>query len=119
MAGGAGVTDTGGTGDARAALILRLRAKLSEGLQQLQTALEEEQRLAALQLEFRGGGLAGHTTAQMCSPKQQSACTHKGVRDEKWVSSKVTYSSEAIYMMSNMRKSDHLCFVLLPFIVPI
>lgn len=52
MAGGAGVTDTGDTGDARAALILRLRAKLSEGLRQLQTALEEEQHLAALQLEF-------------------------------------------------------------------
>lgn len=52
MAGGAGVTDTGDTGDARVALILRLRAKLSEGLQQLQTALDEEQHLAALQLEF-------------------------------------------------------------------
>lgn len=65
MAGGAGVTDTGGTGDARAALILRLWAKLSEGLQQLQTALDEEQHLAALQLEFWGGGLSGN----MCSAK--------------------------------------------------
>lgn len=59
MAGGAGVTDTG---RARAALIPRLRAKLSEGLQQLQTALEEEEHLTAMQLEFWGGGRAGNMT---------------------------------------------------------
>lgn len=82
MAGGGGVTDTGDTGDARAALILRLRAKLSEGLQQLQRALEEEQHLAALQLEFWGGGQAANMTVQMCSPKQQSTCTHK--RYKRW-----------------------------------